>query len=102
MKRASEDEMTVWHHQCNEHKLGQNSGDGMGQRPGMLQSMGSQGVGYNWVTEQKQESARLILSNSKNWSFGNCFYIEFKHNSFFLHISLLQILLGYLISNKAV
>ena len=31
-KRASEDEMAGWHHQCNGHELGQTSGDGEGQR----------------------------------------------------------------------
>ena len=31
-KRASEDEMAEWHHQCNGHELGQTSGDGEGQR----------------------------------------------------------------------
>ena len=31
-KRASEDEMAGWYHQCNEHELGQTSGDGEGQR----------------------------------------------------------------------
>ena len=30
-KRASEDEMASWHHWCNEHELGQTSGDGKGQ-----------------------------------------------------------------------
>ena len=30
-KRASEDEMAGWHHQCNGHELGQTSGDGEGQ-----------------------------------------------------------------------
>ena len=30
-KRASEDEMTGWHHWCNEHKLGQTLGDGEGE-----------------------------------------------------------------------
>ena len=30
-KRASEDEMAGWHHQCNGHKFGQTSGDGKGQ-----------------------------------------------------------------------
>ena len=29
-KRASEDEMAEWHHQCNGHELGQTSGDGEG------------------------------------------------------------------------
>ena len=31
-KRAPEDEMTGWHHQCNGHELRQISGDGEGQR----------------------------------------------------------------------
>ena len=31
-KRASEDEMAGWHHQCNGCELGQTSGDGEGQR----------------------------------------------------------------------
>ena len=30
-KRASEDEMAGWHHQCNGHELGQTSGGGEGQ-----------------------------------------------------------------------
>ena len=33
--------MAGWHHRCNGHELGKTSGDGEGQRPGMLQSMGS-------------------------------------------------------------
>ena len=31
-KRVSDDEMAGWHHWCNGHELGQNSGDGKGQR----------------------------------------------------------------------
>ena len=31
-KRVSEDEMTGWNHQCNEHEFGWTSGDGEGQR----------------------------------------------------------------------
>ena len=30
-KRASEDEMAGWHHQCNEHEFGQTLEDGEGQ-----------------------------------------------------------------------
>ena len=30
-KRVSEDEMTGWHHRCNEHELGQTPGGGEGQ-----------------------------------------------------------------------
>ena len=29
--RASEDEMTGWHHRCSGHELGQTLGDGEGQ-----------------------------------------------------------------------
>ena len=50
-KRASVDEIAGWHHRCNEHELGQTSGGGEGQRPGVLQSKGSQRVGLDWVTK---------------------------------------------------
>ena len=52
-KRVSENEMAGWYHQCNGHELGQTSGDSEGQRD-MLQSMRSQRVGHDWVTEQQQ------------------------------------------------
>ena len=54
-KRASEDEMSRRHHQCNGHKLEQTSGDG--ERQGGLiccSPWGSQRVGRDWVTEQQQ------------------------------------------------
>ena len=38
----TEDEMAGWHHRFNGHELGQTPGDGERQRPGVLQSMGSQ------------------------------------------------------------
>ena len=43
-KRVSEGEMAGWHHWCSGHELGQTPGDGEGQGPGVLQSMGSQRV----------------------------------------------------------
>ena len=39
--------MAGWHHRCNGHELGQTPGDGEGQRPSVLQSMGSQRVGHD-------------------------------------------------------
>ena len=49
-----QDDMARWYHWCNWHKLGQTLGDGWGTgRPGVLQSMRSQKVGYDWVTEQQ-------------------------------------------------
>ena len=54
-KRALEDEMAGWHHQCNEHELGQVPGDGeRWRRPGVLHSMGSQRLEHNRATEQQQ------------------------------------------------
>ena len=44
--------MTGWHHRCNGHELMQTLGDGEGQDC-LLQSMGSQRVQHNWVTEQQ-------------------------------------------------
>jgi len=43
-------------HQCNVRDHGQTSGDGQGGtgRPGVLQFMGSQGVAYDWATEQQR------------------------------------------------
>ena len=53
-KRATEDEMIWWHHQCNGHELGKTPGDGVGQG-GLAcctQYMGSQRVRHNLATEQ--------------------------------------------------
>ena len=41
-KGKTEDEMVGWCHRLNGHEFEQTLGDGEGQRPGMLQSMGSQ------------------------------------------------------------
>ena len=50
----TEDEMVGWYHRLNGHESEQMLGDGEGQgRPGMLQSMGSQRVGHDLVTENK-------------------------------------------------
>ena len=51
-KRASEDEMTGWHHQCNGHELGQTSGDGEGQGGlACCSPWGCQESDMTWVTE---------------------------------------------------
>ena len=50
----TEDEMAGWPHQLNGHECEQTLGDGEGQgKPGVLQSMGSQRVGHDLVTEQQ-------------------------------------------------
>ena len=55
-KGMTEDEMVWWHHQLNGHECEQALGDGEGTgKPGVLQSMGSQRIRHNWVTEQQQQ-----------------------------------------------
>ena len=52
-KGTIEDEMVGWHHRLDGHEFEQalGVGKGQGRKPGMLQSMGLQTVGHNWVTE---------------------------------------------------
>ena len=50
------DEMVGWHHQLNGHEFEQISEDSEGQGSLVwLQSMGSQRVGHNLVTEQQHQ-----------------------------------------------
>ena len=51
-KGMTEDEMAGWHHRLNGREFGVNSGSRWWPgRPGVLQFMGSQRVGHEWVTE---------------------------------------------------
>ena len=50
-KGMTEDEMVGWYRQLNGHEFGQAPGVGKVQKPGMLQSMGSQRFGHEWETE---------------------------------------------------
>ena len=57
--RASEDEMTGWHHQCSGCKLGQTSGDGEGQWDlACCSPWGCKELGHDWATEQQQSVLR--------------------------------------------
>ena len=59
-KGASEDEMVGQHHWCNGHGFEQTPEDSEGWgKPGVLQSMGSQRVRYDLVTEQQPPPQRL-------------------------------------------
>ena len=52
VKGMTEHEVIAWHHQLNGHWVWINSRSWWWTgRPGMLQSMGSQRVGHDWVTE---------------------------------------------------
>ena len=52
-KRMTEDEMVGWQHQLNGHELKQTPETVKDRKPGRLQSVGSQGVRHNLVTEQQ-------------------------------------------------
>ena len=48
----TEDEMVEWHHRLDGHEFEQAPGVGRWTgRPGVLQSIGLQRVGHDWVTE---------------------------------------------------
>ena len=46
---TTEDEMIGWHHGLNGHEFEQTLRDGETGKPDVLQSMGSQRVGHNWL-----------------------------------------------------
>ena len=51
-KGTTENEMVGWHHRLNRYEFWVNSGSWWWTgRPGVLQSMGLQRVGHDWVTE---------------------------------------------------
>ena len=50
-KGTTEDEMVGWHHRLNGMSLSKLRELVMDRRPGVLQSMGWQGVRHNWATE---------------------------------------------------
>ena len=61
-KRATEDQMVGWHHQLSGHEFEQTLGDSEGQgKSGVLQSMGSQRAGHDWMAEQQQ--VVLVIKN---------------------------------------
>ena len=52
-KGATEDEMVGWHNRLNGQESEQTLGGVKDRKPGVLQSMGSQRIGYNLVSEQQ-------------------------------------------------
>ena len=54
-KRASEDEMSGWHHRCNGHKLGQTLGDGEGQGGLVCCSPWGCRVEHDWAMNNNKE-----------------------------------------------
>ena len=54
-RRGWQDKMVGWHHRHDRRECEQALGVGDGQKPGMIQSMGSQRVGHHWATELNWE-----------------------------------------------
>ena len=67
-KGMTEDEVVGWHHWFGGHEFEQTPGvdDGTG-KPGVLQSMGSQRVGHDWVTELNWPENALLKSRTACW-----------------------------------
>ena len=84
-KRASEDEMPGWHHQCNGHELGKTLGDGEGQ--------GGLGCCSPWSQSQTRPG---------DWT--TTYYILFIHSSVFGHLDCLHFLaiMDYAVMNICV
>ena len=61
-KREAEDEMVRCHHWLNVHEFEQTPRDRTGKL-GMLQSMGSQRVGHDLVTEQVEEQETIMKND---------------------------------------
>ena len=70
-RRGQQDEMLGWHHWLNAHEFGQVPGVWWWTgRPGVLQFMGLQSVGHDWVTElnwNHGEQLRLDLKAIVNY-----------------------------------
>ena len=87
-----EDEMVGWHHWLDGHKFEYAAAVGCWTvKPGMLQSMGWQRVGHNWVTELKWQLPSnayvdfykyIIYKILISWCYGNlnlhfCWFLVF-------------------------
>ena len=62
-KRAPEDEMAGWHHQCNGHELGQTLGDGEGQEGLSCCSPWGHRVRHGRATEQNNNSSPVFTQS---------------------------------------
>ena len=62
-KKASEQEMAGWHHQCNRHELWKTSGDSEGQRGLVCCSLWGCRVRHNWVTKQQMIQKIKVFLN---------------------------------------
>ena len=63
-KRETEEEMVWWHHWLYGYKFVQYLREVKDRKPGMLQPMGSQRVGHDWITKQLQHVKTDSLSGN--------------------------------------
>ena len=77
-KRASEDKMAGWHHQCNGHKLGQTSGNGEG--------LGSQ----VWCSPWGHEESHMMddWTTSATWLYKVSTIEKAEERQYFCNISI--------------
>ena len=73
-KRASEDEMAGWHHQCNGHELGQTLGDGEGQ--GGLLHCSSWSCNQSDTTGWLNNNSITSVHNNSSRSFKKCSFYQ--------------------------
>ena len=81
-KGTTEDEMVGWHHQLNGQNLSKLRKTVKGGKSGMLQSMGSQRVRHNIVTEQQQRKTQNH-HEPFNKFIGTCIWIVVTGTIFF-------------------
>ena len=80
-KGMTEDEMVAWHHQLNGHEFEQVGSWGWTGKPGVLQSMGLQRVGHDWVTELNWYLLRRKISSFMKYKW-NLWWIFQKRRYF--------------------
>ena len=68
-KGTTEDEMVEWHHWLNWHVWVNSGSWWWTERPGVLQSIASQRVGHDWVTELNHAFNPQNIFILHNWSF---------------------------------
>ena len=85
-KRASENEMTGWHHQCNGHEFRQTGRWWGTGRPGVLQSMESKSQTWlgNWTTIPLRWMVHNSLSTHVN--FLSSSFLPFKAHTTLLYL----------------
>ena len=75
-KWATENEMAGWHHQLSGHEFEQTPGQWRTGEPGVLQSMGSQRVGHDFVRKQQSAFSRWPSSGVQEHCYFSYWYFS--------------------------